>query len=189
MTRVAFPEHDTTIPCQMAKSNAPRTFFRFFSAARRDGRAVGFGPCGVGEAKKSPRHRLTFAGTPTAGGELRRGYRRLTTPPCVLKHHAPWWVGAHITYIMPSGCQANPNGNPGVSTVRFGHAFRRPDRPPRNVPDGLFWPPCGLAEYFTSQQILGSIIVCSALKNGLLGVRSMQMKLDCTNLNKQSFVF
>ena len=101
LTRVAFPEHDTTIPCQMAKSNAPRTFFRFFSAARPDGRAVGFGLCGSA-AKKSPRHRLTFARTPTAGGELRRGYRRLTTPPCVLKHHAPWRCGAHITYIMSS---------------------------------------------------------------------------------------
>ena len=47
LTRVAFPEHDTTIPCQMAKSNAPRTFFPIFfgvAAGRPVGRsALAFG--------------------------------------------------------------------------------------------------------------------------------------------------
>ena len=46
-------------------------FFRFFSAARPDGLSVAFG-LWRSAAKKSPRHRLTFAGTPTAGERLRR---------------------------------------------------------------------------------------------------------------------
>lgn len=114
-------------------------------------------------AKKSPRHRQTFAGTPTAGGELRRGYRRLTTPPCVLKHHAPWRCGAHITYIISSLCQANANGNRGV---------------PRRVPDiimafriglevsvqgGFFPPPDGLVEslYFIKNILMHHRLLCS----------------------------
>ena len=105
MTRVAFPEHDTTIPCQMAKSNAPRTFFRFFFGGAA-GRAGGWlWPLWVG-GKEKPPSSADFRRDADSGGKLRRGYRRLTTPPCVLKHHAPWWVGAHITYIMPPGCQA-----------------------------------------------------------------------------------
>ena len=51
LTRVAFPEHDTTIPCQMAKSNAPRTFFPIFSAARQDGGRTAFGLGRSGQRK------------------------------------------------------------------------------------------------------------------------------------------
>ena len=76
LTRVAFPEHDTTIPCQMAKSNAPRTFFRFFSAARPGGQDGGLWPLSVAfglwrtAAKKSPRNRFVFAKTNRFRGEV-----------------------------------------------------------------------------------------------------------------------
>ena len=101
LTRVAFPEHDTTIPCQMAKSNVQGRFFCFFRRSVGRPLADGLWPSWVGGKEKPPTS-ASFGKTPTAGGELRRGYRRLTTPPCVLKHHAPWRCGAHITYIMSS---------------------------------------------------------------------------------------
>ena len=164
----------------MAKSNAPRTFFPFFSSVGRT--AFGGRPLALGGlGKEKPPSSADFRRDADSGGEIAPSVW-VTNPRA--RTFAPWGCGAHITYIRSSACQVDQNGNPGVSTVRCGQAFRRPDRPARNVPDGLFWPPCGLAEYFTSQQILGYIIVCSTLKNGLLGVRSMQMKLDCTNLNK-----
>ena len=123
------PFRNTTL-LYHAKWQSQTTRELFFDFFRRRGRTAGRCPLAfAGGGKKSPRHRLTFAMTPTAGGELRRGYRRLTTPPCVLKHHAPWRCGAHITYIRSSACQVNRNGNPGVSTVRCGQAFRSPDRP------------------------------------------------------------
>ena len=81
-------------------------FFRFFRRSVGRPLADGLWRTAFGlrgsAAKKSPRHRQTFAMTPIAGERLRRGYMRLTTPPCVLKHHAPWRCGAHITYIMSS---------------------------------------------------------------------------------------
>ena len=169
----------------MAKSNAPRTFFPIFfgGAAGRPWRvALDFGGR---RQRKAPVIGWT-AKLADGGGEIAPSVW-VTNPRA--RTFAPWGCGAHITYIRSSACQVDQNGNPGVST---GDA----DRPsgvwiglPRNVPDGLSWPPCGLAEYFTSQQILGFIIVYSTLKNGLLGTRSTQMKLNCTNLNKQSFVF
>ena len=73
LTRVAFPEHDTTIPCQMAKSNAPRTFFRFFSAARPDGRtAFGGRPLafGLSGQRKAPDIGKFFAGQTDSGGQI-----------------------------------------------------------------------------------------------------------------------
>ena len=129
------------------KVKRPANFFPIFF--RRRGRtagrpfADGLWPLAFGglAAKKSPRHRLTFAGTPIAGERLRR-VRWVTNPRA--RTFAPWRCGAYITYIISSRCQANPDGNPGVSTVQCGQAFRRPDRPPGDVPDGLFWPPCGL---------------------------------------------
>lgn len=145
--------HYYTMP--NGKVKRPGTIFSvFFRLSVGRPLAVGLWPLAFGgrAAKKSPRHRQTFAGTPTAGGELRRGYRRLTTPPCVLKHHAPWRCGAHITYIMSSLCQANQNGNPGVSTVRCGQAFRSPDRPSTERTGRPFLAalrPCGVF-YFTT---------------------------------------
>ena len=109
------------------QSQTPRELFSrfFFGGAAGRPLADGLWPLAVG-GKEKPRHRLTFARTPTAGERLRR-VRWVTNPRA--RTFAPWRCGAHITYIMPSGCQVDQNGNPCVSTVRSGQAFRRPDRP------------------------------------------------------------
>ena len=68
LTRVAFPEHDTTIPCQMAKSNVPGRFFLFFSSVGRTafgGRPLAF----VGRRqRKAPVIGKFFAGQTDSGG-------------------------------------------------------------------------------------------------------------------------
>ena len=99
--------HYYTMP--NGKVKRPRTIFPFFFVGRSDGLwrtafvgrplADGLWPSWVGGKEKPPTS-ASFGKTPTAGERLRRGYRRLTTPPCALKHHAPWRCGAHITYIM-----------------------------------------------------------------------------------------
>ena len=69
LTRVAFPEHDTTIPCQMAKSNDPGRFFRFFfgGAAGRP-LADGLWPWVVGGKEKPPTS-ADFRDDADSGGE------------------------------------------------------------------------------------------------------------------------
>ena len=69
MTRVAFPEHDTTIPCQMAKSNVPGRFFFVFFVGRSDGLSVGrLWPLAVGGKEKPPEIGKFFAGQTDSGG-------------------------------------------------------------------------------------------------------------------------
>ena len=97
----------------MAKSNVPGRFFRFFRRSVGRPLADGLWPSWFGGKEKPPTS-ADFRDDADSGGKLRRGYRRLTTPPCVLKHHAPWGIGAHITYIISLWCQANSNGDRGV---------------------------------------------------------------------------
>ena len=99
LTRVAFPEHDTTIPCQMAKSNDPRTFFRFFSAARPDGLSVGLlWPLAVGVKEKPPTS-ADFRRDADSGGEIAPS-SWVTNPRARTLRR--FLCGAHITYIMSS---------------------------------------------------------------------------------------
>ena len=88
LTRVAFPEHDTTIPCQMAKSNDPGRFFRFFSSVGRTafgGRPLAF----VGRRqRKAPDIGKFFAGQTDSGGEIAPS-SWVTNPRA--RTFAPWW--------------------------------------------------------------------------------------------------
>ena len=71
LTRVAFPEHDTTIPCQMAKSNDPERFFRFFRRSVGRPLADGLWPSWVGGKEKPPTS-ADFREDADSGGKLRR---------------------------------------------------------------------------------------------------------------------
>ena len=69
LTRVAFPEHDTTIPCQMAKSNVPGRFFRFFRRSVGRPLADGLWPSWVGGKEKPPTS-ADFRRDADSGGEI-----------------------------------------------------------------------------------------------------------------------
>ena len=69
LTRVAFPEHDTTIPCQMAKSNDPERFFRFFRRSVGRPLADGLWPSWVGGKEKPPTS-ADFRDDADSGGEI-----------------------------------------------------------------------------------------------------------------------
>lgn len=110
----------------MAKSNAPGRFFSFFFVGRSDGLwRTAFWPWLVGGKEKPPTS-ADFRDDADSGGEIAPS-SWVTNPRA--RTFAPWGIGAHITYIMSSLCQAARNVNQGVSTVRFGQAFGRPDRP------------------------------------------------------------
>ena len=98
LTRVAFPEHDTTIPCQMAKSNAPRTFFPFFFGGAA-GRPVGrLWPLAVGGKEKPPTS-ADFRRYADSGGEIAPSVW-VTNPRA--RTFAPWldWRTHNIHHVI-----------------------------------------------------------------------------------------
>ena len=103
LTRVAFPEHDTTIPCQMAKSNDPERFFPFFLSVGRTafgGRPLsdGLWPSWFGGKEKPPTS-ADFRDDADSGGEIAPS-SWVTNPRARTLRR--FLCGAHITYIMSS---------------------------------------------------------------------------------------